>query len=84
MRRHMRCVEPYLLIRACSTIEIQHGADFTSFDVTKDNVLGEDNIMFNGMDGNMINAFVKVAYFHTVSVFFYETESSFDSCSKWL
>ena len=35
--------------------------------------------MFSGMDGRVVNALVKVGLFHAVSVFFHQTESSFDS-----
>ena len=34
--------------------------------------------MFNGMDGHIINALVKVGLFHAVPVFFHQTEGSFD------
>jgi len=33
--------------------------------------------MFNGMDGHVVNAPVKVGLFHAVSVFFHQTEGSF-------
>jgi hypothetical protein len=34
--------------------------------------------MFNGMDGHVVNAPVKVGLFHSVSVLFHQTEGSFD------
>ena len=34
--------------------------------------------MFNGMDGHVVNAPVKVGLFHALPVFFHQTESSFD------
>jgi hypothetical protein len=34
--------------------------------------------MFNGMDGHIVNALVKVVLFHAVPVFFYQTEGSLD------
>ena len=34
--------------------------------------------MFNGMDGHVVNALVKVDLFHAVSVFFHQIEGSFD------
>jgi len=35
--------------------------------------------MFNGMDGHVINAPVKVGLLHAVPVFFHQAEGSFDS-----
>ena len=34
--------------------------------------------MFNGMDGHIVNAFIKVGLFHAVPVFFHQTKGSFD------
>lgn len=47
---------------------IRHRTDLSGFDVIEDNVLREDNIMFNNMDCDIINTFVKVARFHAVAI----------------
>ena len=38
--------------------------------------------MFNGMDGHVVNALVKVGLFHAVPVFFYQAEGSFDTSAE--
>jgi hypothetical protein len=40
--------------------------------------------MLDGMNGDIVGAFVEIAYFHAVSVFFNKAESSFDSSSERL
>lgn len=34
--------------------------------------------MFNGMDGHVVNASVKIGLFHAASIFFHQAEDSFD------
>ncbi|MBA7645043.1 hypothetical protein ES703_52795 [subsurface metagenome] len=38
--------------------------------------------MLNCMNGDIVDALVKVGYFHTVSIFFNEAKSSFNSGSE--
>jgi len=38
--------------------------------------------MFNDMDGHIVNTFVEIGLFHTVPVFFHQTEGSFDPGAK--
>jgi len=35
--------------------------------------------MFNSMDSDIVDSFIKIAYFHTISIFFHKAESSFNS-----
>ena len=51
-------------------------------DIIADDVLGEDDIMFNAVDGNIFNTFITIGHFHTISVFLNESESSFNSRSE--
>ncbi len=39
--------------------------------------------MFDSMDSNIINTFIKIANFHSVSVYFHKAKGSFNSCSEW-
>jgi hypothetical protein len=57
-----------VLLRICNDCFIG------SFAIVKNNVLGEDDIMFNSMDGHVVNALVKVGLFHAASVIFHQTE----------
>ena len=70
--------------KACSIIQFQDRAFLPGREVIKDNVLGEDDIMFNGMNGHVVNALVKVCLFHAVPVFFYQAEGSLDPGAKRL
>ena len=44
--------------------------------------MSQDDVMFNSMDRDIVDSFVKIGYFHTISVFFNKSESSFNSCSE--
>jgi hypothetical protein len=64
---------------ACSIIQFQDRAFLPGREVVKNNVLSEDDIMFNDMNGHVVNALVKVGLFHSIPFFFHQTEGSFDS-----
>ena len=44
--------------------------------------MSQNDVMFNRMDSDIVNSFIKIGYFHTISILFYEAESSFNSRSK--
>jgi len=48
------------------------------FDVIEDNVLSENDVMFYGMNGNVIDTLIAIAHFHAVSVFLYDSKGSFN------
>ena len=69
-------------MKACSIIQFQDWAFLSGPEVVKDHVLGENDIMFDGMDGYIVDAHVEVGLFHAVPVFFHQAEGSFDPSAK--
>ena len=71
-------------IRVCSIFQIYHGADFAGFEVIKNDVVGQDDVMLDDMDCDMVEAFIEIGAFHAVSILFDKAKSSFDSSSERL
>ena len=71
-----------VIIGACSIIQFQDRAFLAGHDVVKNDVLGEDDVMFDRMDGYVVNASIEVGLFHAVSVFLYQAEGSFNAGSE--
>jgi hypothetical protein len=65
-------------IQAFSIIQFQDRAFLSGREVGENNVLGEDDVMFNGMDGHVVNALVKAGLFQALSGFFHQPEGCFD------
>ena len=72
------------LVRDCSTIQFQQGADFAISLEHEDDIKGQRNIMFDDMHEYIIQAHVSIRVFHAIAIFLEQPIVSFDSRSHRL